>query len=820
MGNEAAGKPKALIWEPQDDVRQYIEKILTLAGWETFGSKTAAGIPQILKKDLFHPFALFICNYEQSMEQNHNLLKKVKTISPVTQRLILVPEAHSHSLTQVVNKIGIRACITIPCPPKVLVGQVRSCLRYFSNISKRMRMKRIISHQNQQLYRAAKKMGEKETALTRLIEGKKSQKEMLARVDVQGKCTLKERISYHNIPMTPEDLEAERAGLENEVIRLFEQAAREAGLQMPREKKRLACDGEPKDSALTETAEKILQTVLGSVPAFRVRCRDENDAGMTAEGMENACEPSTLDPFFHVRISKDRLMGFIEKSEQIRTMEEGISLPQVLEFLKIKGISHGIVSDKVLDSWLKNASPHEPLQVAQGTPPFPGKDGKVTYYFENMSIVAGRIQEDGSMDFTERAHIPHVCEGDLLAEKSPALQGTPGITVGGDTIEVPVPLDPGFGIKLNACFSEDGLSIFSSINGQPHVDALGNVSVNPEMVIQGDVGYETGNIDFAGNVVVKGSIREGFSVKCVNLAVEDIQGAYIAITGDLTVGAGITESNVSAVGPVQAKFVNKSFVSTFSDITVQKEILDSEILLGGACINSAGHIIASRIVARGGLEAGRIGTDSSPPCVICVGRNDLAKKMKSQIAKQMKKIQIQYQSAERSIEEMMAKDQELYPVIIRKANDQESIVSLLNRAQKKRAGESVSKDMKPSSYLEQEVARLDRKKASVEKELDELFRLQDSYLKSIDDLQESCRRLKDRESRLMNRFQEIAQFEKNTPAVPEVIINRTVTRKTAVHGMDSFLIVGREQASCRIREVRKKENHKDGIQPSMVITDL
>ncbi|PID76187.1 MAG: hypothetical protein CSB22_00410, partial [Deltaproteobacteria bacterium] len=410
-------------------------------------------------------------------------------------------------------------------------------------------------------------------------------------------------------------------------------------------------------------------------------------------------------------------------------------------------------------------------------------------------------------------------EGDLLAEKTPAVEGTGGITVGGDPIEVPDPLDPGFGIKFNAFFSEDGLSIFSSMDGQPHVDALGEVSVNPEMVIQGDVGYETGNIDFDGTVVVKGSIREGFFVKCVNLIVEDIQGADIAITGDLSVRAGITESKVSAMGPVQAKFVTKSFVSTFSDVIVQKEILDSEILLGGACINATGHIIASRIVARGGLKAGSIGTDASRPCVIGVGKNELAIKMRSQMTKQMKKIHTQYQSAERTIEEMMAKDQELYPVIIRKTYDQESMVSRLHRVKEKLARKTDSKDMESISALEQEAARLDRKQASMGKELDGLFYLQDRYLKSIDKLKDSCRSLKDREGRIMTRLQEISQFEKNTPVVTQVIVKGTITRKTAVHGIASSVVVDRTQSSCRIREVRKKEGIK-GIQVSMAISDL
>lgn len=820
MSDKNTGKPKVLILESQDHVRKYVEKILTLAGWETFGIKTPTRIPQILKKDISHPFALFICNYEQSREQDHRFLRNVKNISPVTQRLVLVPEAHTHILTQVVNKIGIRACISIPCKPKVLVQQVRSSLRYFNKISKRMRMQRIIAHQNQQLYQVAKKMREKEAALKGLVNERKFEKQILKRVDEQGQCTLEERLICHNISRDPENLSREHCALENEIFQLFGQAASEMGLEMPA-KEDLSSPGEEQmDIAFLETTKKILQTVLGSVPDLHKTDQKEDDPVIGPEDMEEDAEPSALDPFFLVRISRDRLMAFVEKSDESAAMEEKVSLNEFLDFLRIRGISYGIVDDKIIESWLENAQPHDPLQVAQGAPPFTGQDGKVIYHFENMSVSAGTIQEDGSIDFKERVNIPHVSEGDLLAEKVPAVEGSCGTTVGGSSIPVPDPIDPPFGIQSNAYFSEDELSIFSSIDGQPHVDTLGAISVNPEMVINGDVGYESGNIHFDGNVVVKGSIREGFSVKCVNLMVEGMEGADIVITGDLNVTAGITESKVSAMGHIQAKFVNKSLVSTFGDLTVQKEILDSEIFLGGACNNSTGHIIASKIIARGGLDAGSIGTDSSPACMIGVGKNDLAERTRARIKKQMKKMKTQYQSVERTMEEMAAKDQELYPVIINKTHGQETIMSSIKSAKEKLSMTIASGDMQPIPDLEKEVDQLEKKKESLEKELDQLFSLQDDYLKTIDSLKASCEKLKEKENRLMVRLQEIKQFEKNTPVVPEAVVNKSVTRKTIVRGTSSYLIVDKAESACRIQEVKKKDSQRGETQAFMIIGDL
>ncbi len=820
MGNKYATKPKALILEARDDTRQYVEKILTLAGWKTVSIKNAAETTNVLKKDISNPFALFICNYDQSITQDDTLLKKVRRISPITQRLIMVSQDHSHRLIRVVNQVGIRACITVPFTPKVLVNQVRSCLEYFSKILKRERMSRIIAHQNRQLYRSAKKMEEKETALTRLIQEKTFQTQVLERVDAQGQCSLRERFVYHNIPMTPEHFSMERSCLENEIIRLFEQAAGEMQLQMPEKKPPLSSPEKNPDPQLSEKAEKIVRTVLGSEPSFRRFSQEQDGDGTLPGKLDDIENTSPLDSFFQVRISKDQLIGSIRKSDKIHTMADRVSPPQILEFLRTKRISYGIVPEQTIASWLETAGINEPLQVAEGTPPLPGQDGKVTCHFENMTMQAGKIHADGSIDFKERRHIPHVFKGDLLAEKIPPVPGSDGVSVSGTPISVPDVIDPGFGITSNAHFSEDGLSIFASTDGEPHVDTLGRISVNPAIEINGDVGYETGNLDFEGNVVVKGSIQTGFSVRCMNLTVESIQGARISVTGDLNVAAGITESKVRAVGQIKAKFVNRSSVFTFSDMTVQKEILDSQIFLGGTCNNAAGHIIASKVVARGGIEACRIGTDTSGPCTIGVGGNDLAIHVRTTIKKKIQKIQTQYQSVQKTINEMETKAQELYPAIIRKTQSHESIGTLFNDAKNNLIQANISGDAQSTSRLGQKVKELRQKKDAVEKQLDQLFGLQDSYLQGIEDLKQFGDVLKGKENKFMVRLQEIAQFEKNTPVVPNLLVNRSITQKTAVKGTSSSLILDKAQHACRIKEVVKKKSVGEGVSFYMDINGL
>ncbi len=822
--DENIGKPKALILDPQEKVRGYVEKILTLAGWNAVTVGDCSESLKILNKDVASPFALFIGNYDYCLFQDPKLLKKVKKFSPMTQRVILVPESRSHDLSHVVNQIGIRACISIPFAPKILVQHAKACLFYFSKLTKRSRMQRIIAHQNRQLYGAAKKMQEKEESLALAIQKRKFQKQVLHRVEESGQCSLKERLIYYNIPSTIKNLEKERAGIEDEIFGLFEQAAKKMDLSLPQKTDESGPSGKTDfDEQFLNMIQRIVKIAFGSVPDLRRKPEDVGEEIITPipqEIFEEDNEPQLLDSFFDICISNDQLMAFIEKTGEIPSSKEEISVSNVLDFLRVKGITHGIVPDTTIEKWLENAKPNEPLQVAQGSPATMGRDGKVTYHFENMTIDAGKIKEDGSIDFKERSNIPHVAEGDLLAEKIPPVEGVEGITVGGIPITVTDTIDPGFSVKSNAYFSEDGLSIFSSIDGQPHVDPLGEISVSPEMVIDGDVGYETGNITFDGNVVVRGSIQGGFSVKCINLVVEGIEEAEVDITGDLTAEAGITESKITAVGHVQAKFINKSFVSTFGDIVVQKEILDSEILLGGTCNNATGHIIASSIVARNGVEAGKVGTDTSTPCVISVGANDLADHAREKLKQKIQKIQAKYQSIGRSIDELGAKDQELYPIIIKKTQHQESLADFVGQAKEKLARKDALQDSQDMSREAQEIRKFEKQQAIVEKELDQLFGFQDTYVKNIEQLQETYDSLKEEEQKVFTQLQEIDRFEKNSPRMAELVVHKVITRKTTINGMYSSLVVGQKESNCKIREVRQKDARSGKLFAHMVISDL
>ncbi len=264
--------------------------------------------------------------------------------------------------------------------------------------------------------------------------------------------------------------------------------------------------------------------------------------------------------------------------------------------------------------------------VARGKPATLGRDASIEYHFDTDHLKAGAVNEDGNIDFRERGERPRVQRDDLLATKLPMESGKPGIDVNGNPILVPdtkdIALKCGEGTRL----SENGLEVYATIDGQPNLTLAGDLSVFAELIINGDVDFNTGNIDFDGNVVVKGAIIDGFTIKCGNLNAKEIFGAKIFAIGDVQVSGGIIRTQIKAEGKVTAKFIMNSNIKSFGSVLVDKEVIDSKIRSSGNFIATRGKIISSFISAKMGFESLEIGSDASNPCRINVGMDENIKK--------------------------------------------------------------------------------------------------------------------------------------------------------------------------------------------------
>ncbi|PKL02014.1 MAG: DUF342 domain-containing protein, partial [Synergistetes bacterium HGW-Synergistetes-2] len=153
--------------------------------------------------------------------------------------------------------------------------------------------------------------------------------------------------------------------------------------------------------------------------------------------------------------------------------------------------------------------------VASGTAPVDPVEGKIEFLvpFEKVKLVDEA--DERAIDWKNLWSIPIVHTGDIIARVRPPQEGVEGADVYGQPLPprraAPFRVKFGEGVIVS---EEDGTTEVLTARdvGQP-VFRGSELDVLPVLEVPGDVDILSGDIDFIGTVVVRGSVTEGFSVK-------------------------------------------------------------------------------------------------------------------------------------------------------------------------------------------------------------------------------------------------------------------------------------------------------------------
>ncbi len=263
-----------------------------------------------------------------------------------------------------------------------------------------------------------------------------------------------------------------------------------------------------------------------------------------------------------------------------------------------------------------------PLRVARGKEARPGADGKIDWFIMAKEA-APETTTTGRVDYRERNAIINVRQGDKILRIVPPTDGTAGADVFGN----PIPSQSGRPVAVrkgkNVEATPDGAEFFAQAAGK--LETTGDVvSVEPNLVVQGNVDLTVGNIDFIGPVRVNGDVLEGFRVT---------SGKEIEVTGmveaaDLEagefirVGGGVTgkgKASVACKGTLEARYLNEACVEAGGDVVVANSIVNSTVKSRGKVIVNSGGIRGSQVVAQKGLKCPELGSDMGVRTIIVAG---------------------------------------------------------------------------------------------------------------------------------------------------------------------------------------------------------
>lgn len=320
-----------------------------------------------------------------------------------------------------------------------------------------------------------------------------------------------------------------------------------------------------------------------------------------------------------------------------------MSREEIVNTLVHSGIKCGVV-EKNIDAFLTEREYCTEIVLAEAILPVQGKSAKINYHFKTEGFGKPKMNDDGSVDFHQLDMINKVNTGDILATLEPVDYGKPGIDIFGSVIRpakvVAKILKHGNNIHL----SEDKTIMYSDVSG--HVILVDErVSVSNTYEVPADVSVASGDINYDGNVLVKGNVVTGFTVQAKgDIIVEGVvEGGTLISEGQIILKRGIQgmgKGRLISKGNITARFIQNCEAISGGDITTDAIMHSNVTAKGEILVSGKKSMITGGVVkASKGITAKVIGSSMCTQTIVCIGIDDEIVKEKTRLENEMETIQ-------------------------------------------------------------------------------------------------------------------------------------------------------------------------------------
>ena len=333
-------------------------------------------------------------------------------------------------------------------------------------------------------------------------------------------------------------------------------------------------------------------------------------------------EKASMKSRIQIDVSPDGMLAAVTfnlAEEELNSDNRAKLVKEIVLALKENGITYGIQRDiltKELSGGIKYV-------IAEGTPVTDGTDSIIKMF--ELKDIKPEVIEDKKADYYNLSLITVVDANTWLGERIEATDGIEGRTVKGEAVMprkgINFPLQYDKKTVYEVCV--DNRTILYSREYGAVYYAGNDISLMNPLVIDGDVGFKTGNIVFDGFVIINGTICDGFYVEAANdievngeLGLGNIKG-IVSKEGSIYIKGGILskgESRLEAKKNIYTRFLENAaldcggsahigFYSSNSIINAKEVIIDSSKgkIMGGytkAEIRVISPVIGSEIGKR------------------------------------------------------------------------------------------------------------------------------------------------------------------------------------------------------------------------------
>jgi len=293
-------------------------------------------------------------------------------------------------------------------------------------------------------------------------------------------------------------------------------------------------------------------------------------------------------------------------------------------YLAAAGVKGGLDEDAI-NAFAVNAAAGRSLRdmvTATGIPSVNGSDGWLSYTAQPSILVQSDSDPDSDIDLHQVQTFINVALGDEIARIIPPQPGATGKGVTGDPL--PAQLGKPLSLKIgkNITVEDGGERLTATAAGRVCL-AAGEISVEEEYVVSGDVNFRVGSIIFNGVVEVRGDVLDEFSVNAAKgLRVNgNVGNCAITSGGDITLCGmdGQGKGTIVCGGGIRAQFFHDCIIECAGDVIVEVEMHNCIVKTLGRIVVNKGAIAGGSYIAMEGIEAKKIGSLASVRTKLTVG---------------------------------------------------------------------------------------------------------------------------------------------------------------------------------------------------------
>jgi uncharacterized protein (DUF342 family) len=479
----------------------------------------------------------------------------------------------------------------------------------------------------------------------------------------------------------------------------------------------------------------------------------------------------------------------------------------IRSLLEMEGISFGVADDTRISAYLSSdPSVDKPFKIAQGIPLQPGRPPEIKYYFDTAPLKAGTVDETGAIDFKNRGKIPQVNEGELIAEIIPGKKGTPGKDIYGNIVEPPeyedIDIACGTGVRKS---ENDPLKFIAQTRGRPELLDSGTICVSDVVVIPGDLGVETGHVEFDGHIEVKGSIQEGYRVKGKSLTADEILQAELDIEGDIVVLKGIIGAHIHTDGEIRARHLRDAVIDALGDLYIESEVYESRIETNGSFNMERGTILGSTISALRGINVKEVGSPSSLPSKLVIGIDSRMEKKIAGLNLEIEEKEKEKKGVESKIADLRKEAETLEASIGELAQEEDSI-SIKDRSLKATLEKLKEvNDSENIAKVQKLIKLLHAKKFQVKKRLEIFIGKLDKIENQVQDHESQIQKCDAISQELRDDIDSMTQIGKMKKHTAAVKVSEKIFENTSVKGPHTSIVAKKDLYRVSIQEVKNTD---------------